>query len=66
MLFRSRMDVYIDADATGTGMLPLGGATNLNLPNRHLEYAITWFALAATLCVIYGLFVFRRLKAGRG
>ncbi len=57
---------YIDADATNLAAPPHGGTTNLNLPNRHLEYAITWFALAVTLCVIYGLFVFRRLRSGRG
>ena len=32
------------------------------LPNRHLEYAITWFALALTLLVVSSLFIIERLK----
>jgi surfeit locus 1 family protein len=45
---------YIDADATpNPGGWPKGGVTPLTLPNDHLQYAITWFALAAALVVIY-------------
>ena len=57
---------YIDADATHVPVAPSGGTTNLELPNRHLEYAITWFALACTLAVIYAVFAFRRLSPRRG
>jgi len=32
------------------------------LPNNHLQYAITWYGLAAVLVVIYGVFVSRRLR----
>lgn len=32
------------------------------LPNRHLEYAITWLALALTLLVVSSLFITERLK----
>jgi len=40
----------IDADALPVpGGLPLGGVTRLAFPNRHLEYALTWYGLAATL-----------------
>ena len=35
------------------GGLPRGGATPLAPPNRHLEYALTWFALALTLIIVY-------------
>lgn len=38
--------VYINADASGEGALPQGGETRLVFPNRHLEYALTWFSLA--------------------
>ena len=31
------------------GGLPRGGVTRLDLPNRHLEYALTWYGLALTL-----------------
>ena len=57
---------YVDADSSAGPVPPAGGATNLDLPNRHLEYALTWFGLAATLAVIYVVFVFRRLSGVRG
>jgi len=45
---------YIDADAApNPGGWPKGGVTPLALPNDHLQYAITWFSLAAALVVIY-------------
>lgn len=36
---------------------PQGGVTLLNLPNRHLEYALTWFGLAFALFIIYSVYV---------
>jgi surfeit locus 1 family protein len=48
---------YIDADRTpNPGGWPQGGVTRLELPNDHLQYAITWFALAIALVVIYVLY----------
>ena len=48
---------YIDADATpNPGGWPKGGVTRLDLPNNHLQYAITWFSLAVAMIVIYVLF----------
>ena len=45
---------YIDADASpNPGGWPQGGVTPLSLPDNHLQYAITWFSLAAALVVIY-------------
>jgi surfeit locus 1 family protein len=45
---------YIDADPMpNPGGWPQGGVTPLDLPNNHLQYAITWFSLAAALIVIY-------------
>lgn len=45
---------YIDADATpNPGGWPQGGATLPPLPNNHLQYATTWFSLAAAALVIY-------------
>jgi surfeit locus 1 family protein len=45
---------YIDADKSpNPGGWPKGGVTRLELPNNHLQYAITWFALAVALIVIY-------------
>jgi len=34
----------------------------INLPNRHLEYALTWFGLAGALAGVYGAAVFKRMK----
>ena len=48
---------YVDADKTpNPGGWPKGGVTRLDLPNNHLQYAITWFALALALAVIYVLY----------
>lgn len=41
---------FVDAEATpNAGGLPVGGLTVIDLPNSHLIYALTWFALAAML-----------------
>jgi surfeit locus 1 family protein len=42
--------------ATNPGGFPIGGQTRINLPNDHLQYAITWFSLAIALAVIYVLY----------
>ncbi|HEY2357338.1 MAG TPA: SURF1 family cytochrome oxidase biogenesis protein [Phenylobacterium sp.] len=34
----------------------------LNIPNNHLEYALTWFGLAGALAGVYGAAVFRRMR----
>ena len=48
---------YVDADKTpNPGGWPKGGITRLDLPNDHLQYAITWFSLAVALIVIYVLY----------
>lgn len=59
-------NIYIDSDLIAAPAPPMGGTTNLTLANRHLEYALTWFALAATFAVIYAVFVAHRLRAARG
>ena len=45
----------VDADARPDppGGLPRGGTTRIDLPNRHLEYALTWYGLALTLIGVY-------------
>jgi surfeit locus 1 family protein len=39
------------------------GLPSAPLSNRHLEYALTWFALAAVLAYIYAAMLWRRMKA---
>ncbi len=47
---RSVAPFYIEAEASEIpGGLPKGGQTNLTLPNNHLQYAWTWFCMAAVL-----------------
>ena len=46
------------------GGLPQGGETIIDFPNSHLQYAITWFGLAAALVGVFFVFARRRLKAG--
>ena len=55
----------IDADPRPPppGGLPRGGVTRLDLPNRHLEYVLTWYGLALTLIGVYFAFAAARLKA---
>lgn len=42
--------------AKNPGGLPIGGQTRIDLPNDHLQYAITWFSLAGALIVIYVIY----------
>jgi surfeit locus 1 family protein len=54
-------EIYADAVASDVpGGLPIGGQTRIQLPNDHLEYAITWYSFAVILLVIYFLFHYRR------
>jgi len=58
--------VFVEAGAEpNPGGLPIGGQTVLDLPNDHLQYAITWYSLALALAVIYGLFCRRQLSGNR-
>jgi surfeit locus 1 family protein len=53
-LGRQLLPVVVEADATpNLGGLPIGGRTRAELPNNHLQYAITWYGLAAGLLVIW-------------
>lgn len=60
----SVLPFYLDAEAEppNPGGWPRGGTTNLDIPNRHLEYAVTWFGLAATLIAVYVAFALGRLR----
>lgn len=55
---------FLEAEKSDVpGGWPQGGQTRLDLPNNHLQYAITWFLLALCLVVIYVIYVRTRLKA---
>lgn len=44
--------LYVNQDASDTNDLPQGGETVVNFPNRHFEYAMTWFAFAGVALVM--------------
>ena len=50
-----RLDAFfLDADAApNPGGLPIGGQTHLDIPNDHLQYAITWFLIGMALVGVY-------------
>jgi surfeit locus 1 family protein len=57
---------FIDADSKpNPGGLPQGGETRLSFPNRHLEYAVTWFGLALALIGVFGVFALMQLRGGK-
>ncbi len=52
---------YIVAtDRDVPGGWPVGEQWRVDLPNNHLQYAITWYALAVALAVIYVIYHRRR------
>ncbi|MGV1013591.1 MAG: SURF1 family protein [Methyloceanibacter sp.] len=57
---------FLEAEAGDVpGGWPRGGQTRLTIVNNHLQYAITWFALAACLAVIYAVYVFGAYRGKR-
>ena len=45
---------FLEADAKpNPGGLPIGGQTRLDIPNDHLQYAITWFGIALAMAGVY-------------
>ena len=45
---------FLEADATpNPGGIPVGGQTRLDIPNDHLQYAITWFLIALAGVGVY-------------
>ncbi len=56
--------VVVEAgDLPNPGGLPIGGRTRIHLANNHLQYAITWYGLAAALVGVY--IVYRRQHRAR-
>ena len=56
------LNATLDAEANPDGGLPQGGETKFDLPNRHLEYAMTWYGLAAVALAMLGFWLFARRK----
>jgi surfeit locus 1 family protein len=65
---RKLAPVVVEAEAKPEppGGWPKGGVTRLVLPNRHLEYAFTWYGLAAALVAVFAMFAHERLSPPGG
>ena len=51
------LGIYVEAaEAANPGGLPIGGRPVARIVNNHLQYAITWYGLAAVLLVVYVFF----------
>jgi surfeit locus 1 family protein len=54
---------YIEEESpVPPGGLPLPGKLQANLPDNHLQYAITWFGLALALAGVYVVWLSRRFR----
>lgn len=64
---RAVFPLSIDREAAPTGSAepdaPRGGVTRVRLPNRHLEYAVTWYGLGAALLGVYVTFAWSRWRS---
>lgn len=55
------LPIFIDADATpNPGGYPVGGVTLIDMPNNHLQYAVTWYGLALALLGVLVAWFWRR------
>jgi surfeit locus 1 family protein len=54
----------VEADAApNPGGLPVGGTTVVTFRDNHLQYALTWFALALSLIGVFGVWARRAVRA---
>ncbi len=57
---------YVEQEAPQPpGGLPRAGRVQPNLPNNHLQYAITWYGLAAVLAVLFAIWAWGRRREER-
>jgi cytochrome oxidase assembly protein ShyY1 len=54
---------YVELETpTGPAGLPRPGRLTANLRNDHLQYALTWYGLAAVLAIVFGLWARSRRR----
>ena len=46
----------------GVKGLPQGGETRISFTNSHLQYAMTWFGLAAVLVIVFAAWLWKALR----
>ena len=51
--------VDLDASETPPSGLPQAGETMMTFTNNHLQYAITWYGLAAALLAVFAAYAAR-------
>jgi surfeit locus 1 family protein len=54
----------LERSTTAPDAYPQGGTTQLELPNRHLEYALTWYGLALLLLIMMAIFLRGHRRGG--
>ncbi len=60
------MELYVEQiSPTPPGGLPAPRPSRIEFPNRHLEYALTWWGLSVTLIGVYVAFVLSRVRGWR-
>lgn len=52
------------AAETPPGGLPQAGETRMAFTNTHLQYAVTWYGLAAALAAVFASFAWTQLRGG--
>lgn len=55
--------VDVDASIKNPGGFPVGGVTQFDLPNNHLQYAVTWYGLALALSGVVAAMWIKRRKS---
>jgi surfeit locus 1 family protein len=57
---------YVDLETPAPpGGLPSPGTPTVQLRNEHLQYAITWYGLAAVVSIMFGTWLANHRRAGR-
>jgi len=51
---------YIAAEGGADTGFPVAAGTEIEIANNHLQYAITWFGLAAGLLAVCGFYLYKR------
>lgn len=61
---------YLEAERQGDGLTPPAGVDVKELiariPDNHLQYALTWFGLAATLISVFGAYAWQARRPTQG